>query len=390
MRHNVVLLLLAAVLPGFGQAPRVESIANPAAQASLQADWSTAQDGSPLLSWVEKAKDGSYTLKYSIRRGAAWSDPHTIAAQRRFFRHPAELPEVITLSDGTFIAHWIEQPSESSDAEYAYVSASHDGVKWTTPVMAHKDRSAVQHGLASIVASGDHEASLLWLEALKGEDAPVALKRTVVSAEGAVVKEESLDPDVCGCCPTSVVKTAKGLLVAYRAHTHDDIRDIAIIRFENGRWSPSKILNPDKWKIDACPTNAASASAKADRVAVSWYTAAQDSPRVLMEFSADDGATFGKPVLVSTGHSYGYTSTVLDSDGAFVSWLEEGGGAARVLVRHVTAAGVVGPVIQVAQGPKQSLGYPRLLQAGNETWIAWGSPAGDAKIQTARLGPATK
>ncbi len=387
MRSYTLFVLLAAALPGFAQAPRAESIPNPAGALSLQANWSTTQDGSPLLSWVEKAKDGSYSLKYAIRHGAAWQETHTIAAGRRFFRHPAELPEVMTLPDGTLMAHWIEMPNEASEAEFAYVSASHDGAKWTTPVMAHKDKSMVQHGLASMVASGDHEASLLWLEALKGEDGPTSLKRTVISAEGAVVKEESLDSDVCGCCPTSVVKTSKGLLVAYRDHTTDDIRDIAIIRFEGGKWSPSKILNPDKWKIDACPVNAASAGAKGDKVAVSWYTGAQDPPRVQVAFSADAGATFTKPVLASTGHSYGFTSLAIDDDGAgaTVSWLEKGGDAARILARHVAAAGTLGPVVQVAQGSKTSLGYPRLLHTGADTWIAWGSAAGDGKIQTARL-----
>ena len=63
--------------------------------------------------------------------------------------------------------------------------------------MAHRDRSPVQHALASLTASGEDEASLVWLEALKGEDAPSALKRTVVSSRGEIEKEETLDSDVC-------------------------------------------------------------------------------------------------------------------------------------------------------------------------------------------------
>ena len=252
--------------------------------------------------------------------------------------------------------------------------------------MAHKDHSNVQHGLASMAATGEHEASLIWLEALKGEDSPVAMKRTIVNAAGAIVKEEVLDPDVCGCCPTTIVKTTRGLLIAYRAHTKEDIRDIATIRFEGGKWTPSKVLSADGWKIDACPTNAASVSAKGDRVAVSWYTGAQDNPRTQIALSTDAGLTFGKPVLVSTGHSFGYTSVVLDEDGgAVVSWLEQAPSGTRILLRHVAAGGALGPVVQVAQGSKQSLGYPKLLETGKDTWVAWGSAAADGKIQTARV-----
>src|ERR1700688_1341112 len=129
----------ALALPALGQAPKVESIANPSATGSLQASWSTAPDGSPLLSWIETQKDESYTLKYAVRRGGQWSEPRTIAPHRQFFRQPAELPEVISLGDGTLVAHWVESPNDGSDTEFSYVSVSHDGVKWTAPVIIHKD-----------------------------------------------------------------------------------------------------------------------------------------------------------------------------------------------------------------------------------------------------------
>jgi len=378
---------LAAVTPGFGQMLKVEAMANPSGLTSLQAHWGAAHDGSPLLSWAETAKNGSYTLRYAIHRGAQWSEPRTIATNRHFFRQPAESPSVISFADGSLLAEWVEIPPASSEAEYIYVSASKDGVRWTSPVMAHQDRSPVQHALASMVASGEREASLVWLEALKGEDAPSALKRTVVSSDGKVLKEESLDRDVCTCCPTSIVKTSRGLLVAYRDYTPQEIRDIATIRFENGRWLPSRILNPDKWEINACPVNGASATARDNRVAIAWYTEAQDSPRTQLVLSSDGGATFSKPIRVSTGNSFGHVSAALDQQGgAFVSWLEEGNGdeGVRLLVRHFTSAGVGGAATQVAQGLRLSIGYPRLLHASGETWIAWGN-SGTAKIQTARI-----
>jgi hypothetical protein len=382
----IAALAAALSLPAVGQTLKVETIANPSAPGSLQASWSTARDGSPLLSWIETQKDESYTLKYAVRHGAQWSEARTIVPHRQFFRQPAELPEVISLSDGTLLAHWVEVPGEGDDAEFSYVSASHDGLHWTAPVIIHKDRSMVQHGLASIAASGDREASILWLEALTGADGPTSLKRTVVNAEGKVVKEEALDSDVCECCPTSVVKTARGLLVAYRDHTPEDIRDIAVLRLENGRWSASKNVYPDKWELDACPTNAAAAAAQGDHVAIAWYTGAQGSPRDQIVFSSDGGATFTKPVVVSTGRSFGYTSIALDAQGnALVSWLEQSGDGVRILIRQVSAAGAAGPVTQVAEGSRRSLGYPRILQSGNDTWIAWTSSTTAAKVQTARL-----
>ena len=382
-----LLALISCASAMVGQRIKVEPLANPSGPTSLQAHWSMKPDGSPLLSWIELSRDGSAKLMYAIRRGDQWSQARTIAANRRFFRQPAESPSVVSFADGSLLAEWVEVPEKASEAEYIFVSASKDGVLWTPPAMAHQNRSPVQHALVSMAVSGEHEASLIWLEALQGEDAPAVLKRTVVSSDGKVAKEESLDRDVCTCCPTSIVKTPHGLLVAYRDHSPTNIRDIAVIRFENGRWLPSRVLHPDKWEINACPVNGASVDAKDNRVAIAWFTEADDDARTQVIFSSDGGATFGKTIQVSEGNSFGHVSIALDDKGgAVVSWLEEGEGGygARLMVRVLTSGGVAGPAVKVAEGGKAAIGYPHLLHVGRETWITWGN-SGSAKIQTARL-----
>ena len=82
-----------------------------------------------MLSWVEPLKEG-YTLRYAIRKGQTWSEPRTIATGRPLWRHPAEMPGMMSLPDGTLLAHWVEKGKDSSDAEDLYVSSSKDGLKW--------------------------------------------------------------------------------------------------------------------------------------------------------------------------------------------------------------------------------------------------------------------
>jgi hypothetical protein len=381
---RILPLACLIAVSGFAQTFTAVPLPNPSGNGGLQANWSATPHGGAVLSWTEPSKGGLYDLRYAVRRDSGWSEPRTIATNRHFFRHPAELPEVIELSDTLWLAHWVEMPKESSDEEFIYVSSSTDGLHWTPPLIAHKDRSPVQHGLVSMIPSGAGEASLFWLETPKGEDGPGYLMRTVVSASGQEMKEEQIDTDVCSCCSTAVANTAKGLLVAYRDHTPADIRDISVVRLENGRWTQPKNVHADNWKLNACPVNGPAIAAKGDRAAVSWFTAAKDSPRTEIALSSDSGSTFGNPVVVSTGHSEGYTSVVLDENGnAVVSWIEQGGGASRLLVRAVTPAGVAGPILQVASGTRASLGYPRLVQTGKDTLVAWGGP--NSKILTAAL-----
>src|SRR5689334_17577869 len=100
------LLLLAAC--GSAQALKPVPVPNPSLAGSIQQNWAVAADGSALLSWVEPTKGGGYTLRYAVRKASAWSEPRTIASGRKLWRHPAEMPGMISLSDGTLLAHWVE------------------------------------------------------------------------------------------------------------------------------------------------------------------------------------------------------------------------------------------------------------------------------------------
>src|SRR6185437_8597838 len=152
MKISSILLLLTVAACGFAQALKPVSIPNPSVAGSIQPNCAVAADGSALFSWVEPSKGGGYTLRYAVRRGAAWSEARTVASGRPFWRHPAEVPGMVSLSDGTLLAHWVEKGKESSEEETIYVSSSRDGLHWTTPLIAHHDHSPVQHGLVSIAA----------------------------------------------------------------------------------------------------------------------------------------------------------------------------------------------------------------------------------------------
>src|SRR5690349_14023097 len=109
----VLLMACAAALPG--QKLAVEALSNPAGANAIQPNWSVTPDGGVLLSWIEPAKDGSSSLRYALRHGAQWSQPQTVVARRKFFRHPAEVPEVVQLGAQQWLARWIEQPDSASE-----------------------------------------------------------------------------------------------------------------------------------------------------------------------------------------------------------------------------------------------------------------------------------
>ena len=108
--------------------------------------------------------------------------------------------------------------------------------------------------------------------------------------------------------------------MVYRDRSDDEIRDIAIARFDGTRWSYPKIVSDDHWEIYACPIQGPSISASGQNVVVAWFTGANDKPRVEVAFSSDGGNTFGAPVQVDEGDPVGRVDVVaLENGNAIVT-----------------------------------------------------------------------
>jgi hypothetical protein len=115
-------------------------------------------------------------------------------------------------------------------------------------------------------------------------------------------------------------------------------------------------------------------AARAARVAVAWFTAAKDTPRLKMAFSDDSGASFGAPVVIDDGKPVGWPDVVMLEDGStLVSWLERRGeGVGEVLVRRVSPGRPPGPPVVVAQSVSgRATGVPHMVRAGDRVLVAW-------------------
>src|SRR5579884_60831 len=106
MLKILIFALLGALSVGFGQTITLEPASNPAGPGSIQPNWSATPDGGIVLSWIEPNKAGAWALRYAVRRGATWQEARTVIDYRHFFRHAAEMPEVIMLAGGSWLAHW--------------------------------------------------------------------------------------------------------------------------------------------------------------------------------------------------------------------------------------------------------------------------------------------
>ncbi len=390
---------VAAALDGPVATPAV-----PARPGSREPNLVVDSEGAVRLSWLEPAGGERFALRLSRLADGAWSEPVTIASGDDWFVNWADFPSVAALDDGALAAWW---PVTNGDDPYAYdlhLSLSVDGgERWSEPVVPHRDGTPTQHGMTSLLAWPDGGLFATWLDGRvnagdAGQTASgplpgdrMTLRSARVDADGTVSDRTLLDPHVCTCCPTDAVRSGDAVLVAYRDRTVDEVRDISILRHENGTWSEPAPVHRDGWRIAGCPVNGPALAADGQAVVATWFTAADDTPRALLARSSDGGHRFGDPVRVDEGRALGRLDTVLLDDGtALVSALERTDLGEALRVRAVPVQGSPGPALTLASTTGgRTVGFPKMVRSGDEVIVAWtlmglGGPVG---VQTAVLRP---
>jgi hypothetical protein len=167
------------------------------------------------------------------------------------------------------------------------------------------------------------------------------------------------------------VLTADGVLTAFRDRSAEEIRDVKVSRLESGKWTPELSLHDDNWKIDACPINGPSLSARGGQVAAVWFAAPNDNGRAFVAFSQDAGKTWGNAIRLDDEASLGRVDIeMLDDGSAIASWVEFANGKSQFKVRRLRASGQRSSALDVPGAGRVS-GYPRMTRSGDELILAW-------------------
>lgn len=374
-------------------------LASPAAPASAEPHLAVSPEGRVWLSWLETRPAGGHALRVARLDGARWSTPLAIAASDSLFANWADFPTVLPLGGERLAAHFLWKTGGETYAYEVRMTRSEDGGRtWSPPVVPHRDGTPTEHGFVSLVPAGSGVRAV-WLDGrnamatdslghtkhLDEGEAEMTLRTAVIGAEGALSEEALLDARACDCCQTAAVAVPRGVLVAYRDRSPAEVRDISVVRLEDGVWSEPEPVHADGWTIAGCPVNGPSLAAAGDRVAVAWFTAAQDTPRVLLAFSDDGGRRFDAPIRVDRGPAVGRVSVLLDRDGgALVAWLEARGREGLVQARRVNRAGAGGPTTTVARtSSARASGFPRMARSGDRVVFAWSEAGKPSRVRTA-------
>lgn len=372
----------------------------PAPDGAAQPDLVAAPDGTLLLSWIEPRDDG-HALRLARHGANGWSAARTISEGDDWFVNWADTPHLAATADGALWAHWLRK---SAAATYAYdvvLSRSADGGEtWSEPVAVNQDGTPTEHGFVAMWPADDASLGIAWLDGRAtagghgghgGHGSGMMTLRTArFDASLARHDETRLDASACDCCQTSAAATAGGHVVAYRDRTHDEIRDIAVVRHDGGQWREPRIVHADGWEMPACPVNGPALDARGDSVVVAWYTAAGGTPRVRVAASDDGGASFGAPVEADAGETVqGRLAVALGETDAWLAWMrEDAQGQSLQLTRFGPATGTLQDTLAVARvaGRGRGTGFPQLALAGDDAHLVWTEVVdGEPRLRGARV-----
>ena len=333
----------------------VQELALVAGTPSGQPQLAVGADGRVVLSWLEKIGEPSnYAFKFAVREGDRWTAPRTIVERDNFFVNWADVPSVFPMRAGGLVAHWLQKNGQGTYAYDVRLSVSdNDTARWGSDRTPYTDVSQTEHGFATFFDWPGGGTGVVWLDGREmtgggGHDGHAAgamtLRAARVTPDGTVSDEAKIDGRVCECCPTAAVATARGALVAYRDRSDTEVRDIAVMRLEEGKWHGPTYVHADNWQINACPSTALPSPRWATASPLPGLPLKATTPRAMVAFSSDGGKTFGKPVRVDDAQTLGRVDAVMLEDGrAVVSWLEFMPGASEFRARIVSPDGTREP-----------------------------------------------
>ena len=375
----------------------------PAAAGSSSPDLSIAPDGHLLLSWINRTEGRRNALQFAAYTGKhGWqSQPRTVAVGDSLVANWADTPHLRGTPDGALWVQWLQADASSPMAYDTVLARSRDGgMNWTQMTRVNNDEKAVEHGFAAMWAEGEDRIGIAWLDgrekaASQDAGAPHAVGSMQLRAldfnqdleRGADIE---LDARTCDCCQTDVAMTTKGPLVVYRDRSDADIRDIAVVRRNAGKWGAPVSVHADGWRITACPVNGPAIAATGNDAVVGWYSEAGDTRAIRLARTTDGGDTFAAPVLVDSGKQVlGQVDVAVDAKQAWVTWLREANGVQTLMLARYTpdlSRELQRMEIASLKGRGHATGSPKLVVDNTAAWLVWTDVIkGAAHLQGSRI-----
>lgn len=360
----------------------------PAAEGARSFALATSPAGEVELTWIEGAAQGPFELRVASWKPVErdWGAAESLAQGSNWSVNFADVPHSSRLADGTRLTVWLERNEASTHGPRASFQ-----IRSPVPPMERLHAGLEQQEFVALAPQATGWTAV-WLSGSEGGhdgNGDTRLMATTIARDGARGEALELDPRVCDCCATALVRTSDGaLVVAYRDRDEREVRDISVVRLEGGVASAPRKVADDGWRIAGCPVNGPAIAAHEQELAVAWFTLGADSrARVAVALSRDGARSFGAPVTLSTRETDGLVACAFDAEGSlWVSWLERVSRdtAEWRLQRLRHGVPVEVPQVLAPSVPGRAAGFAQLAAVPGGILFVWQESAGPGGPTTLR------
>lgn len=348
-----------------------------------------------FLSWIEK-KDSLTVLNFSVFENGTWKPSEEIISGSDWFVNWADFPAIAATPNGNILTSFLQKSAADTYTYDVKLNLYNAATKtWKKNFILHNDGTKSEHGFVSIRPYAANSFLVVWLDGREtvGKEhggGQMTLRAAIVFEDGTIDYDTLLDERICDCCQTGVaIGPNDEIIAAYRDRSENEIRDISTVRWQKeGGWSKPQTIGSDNWKIAGCPVNGPSIDAFENNLAVAWFTAAEESPKVQVAFSEDIGKTFGLPIRIDNGDTLGRVDIdMISADAAVICWMENKGDDTLIQVMKVESNGSKGQPMTISKtsGTRAS-GFPQIEVMGNTLYASWTDVQGEkSSIKTVAL-----
>ena len=347
------------------------------------------ESGEIYLSWVSQDAEQA-TLAFARLTSEGWDAAQVISGGRNWFVNWADFP-VLSVDSSGMVAHWLQMSTTGTyDYDVRARFYAQDKATWTEARTIHTDGISAEHGFVSMLPLNDGTTLISWLdgrETVHSEPpGAMTLRAGIFDKSGANISEWELDHRVCDCCQTSSAMTANGPIIVYRDRSQQEVRDIYATRLVDGTWTLPQAIHNDNWQVAGCPVNGPSVAAMNKRVAVAWFNAKDDVPKIQLVLSTDSGLSFSEPIVVESPNTNGRVdTTILDSGNIIVSWMDTAGEAKIMLSRYDINGELLSTTEVAASSPSRRSGFPIIEAVGNSVYVTWTDIDATPQVKVARI-----
>jgi hypothetical protein len=205
-----------------------------------------------------------------------------------------------------FYALW-EQNAPNGESELMFARSLRFGRKFDKPIRVTDKEAPSQNGFSYLAVAQNGDLYAVWLDGRDPQHTAPGTSHVYMAKstdKGATwSKNIAVANNVCPCCRPAIAFGAGGeVYVSWRGVDAGDVRDMRMaVSTDNGAtFGKSILMANDNWKISGCPHTGPQLVTKGKRLYAAWHSDGEGkNAGIRIVWSDDNGKTFSKPVIAS-------------------------------------------------------------------------------------------